>query len=99
MQAIINDRGRQFLVDAGQSLLVDLIAGAKPGSEHVFDRVLVAGERIGTPFVSGASVKARIEEHVKGEKLFIQKFKRRKDYRRRFGHRQQYTRVTITEIS
>jgi large subunit ribosomal protein L21 len=99
VQAIINDRGRQFLVDAGQSLLVDLLAGAEPGSEHVFDRVLVAGDRIGTPFVDGATVTARVEGHVQGEKLYIQKFKRRKDYRRRFGHRQKYTRVTITQIS
>ena len=99
MQAIINDRGRQYLVDAGQSLLVDLLSGAEPGSEHVFDRVMVAGERIGAPFVDGATVTARIEEHVQGPKLYVQKFKRRKDYRRRFGHRQKYTRVTITQIS
>jgi large subunit ribosomal protein L21 len=99
VQAIINDRGRQYLVDAGQSLLVDLLAGAEPGSEHVFDHVMVAGERIGAPFVDGARVTARIEEHVQGPKLYIQKFKRRKDYRRRFGHRQKYTRVTITQIS
>ena len=99
MQAIINDRGRQYLVDAGQSLLVDLLAGAEPGSEHVFDRVMLSGDRIGAPFIDGAKVTARVEAHVKGTKLFIQKFKRRKDYRRRFGHRQKYTRVTITQIS
>jgi large subunit ribosomal protein L21 len=99
VQAIINDRGRQYLVDAGQSLLVDLLAGAEPGSEHVFDRVMVSGDRIGAPFVDGAKVTARVEAHVQGEKLFVQKFKRRKDYRRRFGHRQRYTRVTITQIS
>ncbi|HZL99210.1 MAG TPA: 50S ribosomal protein L21 [Planctomycetota bacterium] len=99
MQAIINDRGRQYLVDAGQSLLVDLLAGAEPGSDHVFDRVLVSGDRIGAPYVDGATVTARVEAHVKGTKLYIQKFKRRKDYRRRFGHRQRYTRVTITAIS
>ena len=99
MQAIIQDRGRQYLVDNGQSLLVDLLADAEPGSEHVFEQVLVSGDRIGAPFVDGARVTARIEAHVKGTKLYIQKFKRRKDYRRRFGHRQKYTRVTITKIS
>lgn len=99
MTTIIDDRGRQYLVDAGQSLLVDLLAGAEPGSEHVFDHVMVSGDKLGAPFIDGAKVMARIEEHVKGEKLFIQKFKRRKDYRRRFGHRQKYTRVTITQIS
>ena len=99
MQAIIHDRGRQYLVDAGQSLLVDLLDDAEPGSEHVFEQVLVSGDKIGAPYVDGAKVTARVEGHVKGTKLYVQKFKRRKDYRRRFGHRQKYTRVTITKIS
>lgn len=99
MHAIIQDRGRQYLVDQGQSLLVDHIAAAEPGSTHVFEKVLVAGDRIGAPFVDGASVEARIEAHVLGKKLIVQKFKRRKDYRRKNGHRQTYTRLTITKIA
>jgi large subunit ribosomal protein L21 len=98
LQAIIQDRGRQYLVDQGQSLLVDHIASAEPGSTHVFEKVLLAGERVGAPFVDGAAVEARVDAHVKGPKLIVQKFKRRKDYRRKHGHRQTYTRVTITRI-
>jgi large subunit ribosomal protein L21 len=99
LHAIIQDRGRQYLVDKGQSLLVDHLASAEPGSVHVFERVLVAGDRIGSPFVDGAAVEARIDEHVRGPKLIVQKFKRRKDYRRKNGHRQTFTRLTITKIT
>jgi len=98
VQAIIQDRGRQYLVDVGQTLLIDHLASAEPGAEHVFDSVLMLGETVGTPFVPGAKVTASIEGHVKGKKLHIQKFKRRKDYRRRTGHRQTYTRVTIQKV-
>jgi large subunit ribosomal protein L21 len=99
VQAIISDRGRQYPVNEGESFLVDYLADAKVGGQHVFEQVLVLGETIGTPFVAGAQVKARIDEHVKGPKLFIEKFRRRKDYRRRVGHRQPFTRVTIQSIS
>ena len=51
------------------------------------------------PTVSGASVTARIDAHVRGPKIYVEKFKRRKDYRRRNGHRQDYTRLTIQSIS
>ena len=99
MQAIIQDRGRQYPVNEGESFLVDYLADAKVGGEHVFDQVLVLGETVGTPFVAGAQVKVRVEEHVKGPKLYVEKFRRRKDYRRRVGHRQPFTRVTISSIS
>jgi large subunit ribosomal protein L21 len=99
LNAIIQDRGRQYCVDKGQSLLVDHLASAEPGSKHVFEKVLLAGDRIGTPYVDGAKVEARIEAHERGPKLIIQKFKRRKDYRRKNGHRQTFTRLTITKIT
>jgi large subunit ribosomal protein L21 len=99
VQAIIQDRGRQYPVNEGESLLVDYIAEAKVGGEHVFDQVLVLGETVGAPYVAGAKVKAKVEEHVKGAKLYVEKFRRRKDYRRRVGHRQPYTRLTISSIS
>ena len=97
MHAIIEDRGRQYLVKDGETLLIDLM-DAEPGSEIVFDRVLSVDATIGTPTVAGASVKAKVLGHEKGKKIIIQKFKRRKDYRRRNGHRQQWTRVTIASI-
>ena len=99
MQAIISDRGRQYPVKDGDTLVVDLIVDAKPVSEHVFDQVLVLGDTFGTPFVKGASVKARIEKHFKGPKMYVEKFRRRKDYRRRVGHRQSFTKVTIASIA
>jgi large subunit ribosomal protein L21 len=98
VHAIIEDRGRQYLVRDGDTLLIDHLASSEPGSEVVFDRVLVVGTTIGAPTVAGAAVTARVVGHEKGEKLVVQKFKRRKDYRRRNGHRQTWTRVTIASI-
>jgi large subunit ribosomal protein L21 len=97
VHAIIEDRGRQYLVKDGETLLIDLM-DVEPGAEIVFDRVLSVDATIGTPTVAGASVKAKVLGHERGPKLIIQKFKRRKDYRRRNGHRQNWTRVTIASI-
>jgi large subunit ribosomal protein L21 len=99
VKAIIEDRGRQYLVDGGETILVDHLADAEPGSEHVFDKILMLGDDVGTPYVKGASIKSEVVGHVKGPKLIVQKFKRRKDYRRKQGHRQTFTRVTISSIS
>ena len=99
MQAIIEDRGRQYVVRDGDDLLVDFLADVEPGAELTFDKVLAVDTDIGTPTVAGATVSAKVEEHLKGKKVLVQKFKRRKDYRRLQGHRQQHTRVTITSIN
>ena len=64
-----------------------------------FDQVLNVAGKTGTPFVDGAAVSGVVRGDVKGTKLYVQKFKRRKNYRRRTGHRQTYTRVEITEIT
>ena len=98
MHAIIEDRGRQYLVHDGDTLLVDHLAAARPGSQFVFDQVLVLGTTVGAPLVKGAAVTANVIGHEKGAKLTVQKFKRRKDYRRKNGHRQTWTRVTIASI-
>ena len=98
MHAIIQDRGRQYLVHDGETLLVDYMAEAKPGGQVTFDQVLVVGNSVGAPTVQGAAVMASVVGHEKGDKLVVQKFKRRKDYRRRNGHRQTWTRVTIASI-
>lgn len=99
MSAVINDRGRQYVVNDGESLLVDYIDGAEAGAEHVFDQVMAVDGTFGTPYVKGASVTALIEGQVRGPKLYVEKFKRRKDYRRRVGHRQSYTKLTIQKVS
>lgn len=99
MHAIIEDRGRQFVVRDGEKIRVDHMADVKVGSDVVFDRVLCLGDAFGAPLVEGASVTARVEEHTKDKKILVQKFKRRKDYRRKQGHRQTYTWLTVTAIS
>ena len=99
MHAIIEDRGRQFVVRDGETFRIDHLAEAKVGSDVVFDRVLAIGETVGAPVVEGASVTARVKEHTKDKKILVQKFKRRKDYRRKQGHRQTYTWLTVTSIS
>jgi len=106
MYAIIEESGGQRRVTADEQVLIDLYRGgeAKPGDAITFDKVLVVGEpggkaTIGTPYVDGASVSGEVVEPVvKGQKLFIQKFRPKKDSKRRTGHRQRYTRVKITGI-
>lgn len=102
MYAVIADGGRQYRVEEGQLLVVDY-REVENGSEIRFDRVLAvsgeAGIKIGTPVVVGASVTAEVLGPERGEKLTVQKFRRRKNYRRRTGHRQIYTRVKIRSIT
>ena len=91
MYAIILDGQRQLKVSEGEELTVDLRAEANPGDEIKFDKVLAisgeAGIKIGQPEVAGASVTAKVVKSELGEKLVVQKFRRRKNYRRKTGHR------------
>lgn len=99
--AIINDRGAQYRVEAGQELDVALLE-ADAGTEVTFNDVLMVGGeegiRIGTPVVGGASVRAEVVGVAHGPKVVVFKYKRKTRYRRRTGHRQDYTRVAIREI-
>ncbi|HEY6564293.1 MAG TPA: 50S ribosomal protein L21 [Pirellulaceae bacterium] len=99
--AIIADSGEQFRVEKGQSFCVDY-RDVEKGSAISFEHVLAIGDdtglRIGKPHVVGASVKAVVEGAEFGEKLVVQKFRRRKTTRRKNGHRQIHTRVLIQEI-
>ena len=101
MYAIIQDSGRQFKVEEGQELDIDL-REVSTGDTITFERVLavLGGEAatIGQPLVAGASVQAEVVGPISGPKLVIQKFRRRKNFRRKTGHRQLYTRVKITKI-
>lgn len=101
MYAIISDSGKQFKVAEGQELDVDFREVAK-GDELKFDRILaVSGEdglKLGAPVVEGASVTAEVLGVQQGEKLVVQKFRRRKNSRRKTGHRQMYTRIRIGKI-
>ena len=101
MYAVIVTGGKQYRVSEGETLRVELLT-ADADSEIKFDDVLMVGEgeqvKIGAPFVSGASVTATVKAHGKGDKVMIQKFKRRQGYRRLKGHRQPYTELQITSI-
>ncbi|QDU95269.1 50S ribosomal protein L21 [Lignipirellula cremea] len=101
MYAIIADGGRQYRVEEGQQLAVDYRDIAK-GEVCRFERVLAvtndSGTTLGLPVIEGAVVTAEVLGVVQADKIYIQKFRRRKTYRRRTGHRQMYTNVKITKI-
>jgi len=102
MYAIFEDGSHQFRVREGDRIRVDRRDG-KAGDELVFSKVLLITEQngnptIGTPAVDGARVVAKIINQFRTKKIIIQKFRRRKNVRRRNGHRQPYTMVQITSV-
>jgi large subunit ribosomal protein L21 len=101
MYALVQIQGKQYKVEAGSRLKVDRLARAQ-GEEVRFEHVLLTSAdgnvTVGTPYVPGAVVKAVVEGHELGRKVLVVKFKRRKDYRRKRGHRQQYTVVRVEAI-
>lgn len=100
MYAIIETGGKQVKVEEGQSVTVEKLA-ANEGDTVTFDRVVfVGGEntKVGAPYVDGAKVTAKVEEHGRQKKITVFKYKKRKNYRRKMGHRQPYTKVTIEKI-
>jgi len=101
--AVIEDSGQQFRVQEGDVLDVDLRDLAEGQTEIEFDRVLlVSGEKklsVGTPVVSGAKVVAEVvDPMVKGKKVYVSQFRRRKDSRRRIGHRQKFMQIRVKQI-
>ncbi|SHF03810.1 LSU ribosomal protein L21P [Lampropedia hyalina DSM 16112] len=102
MYAVIKTGGKQYRVAAGEKIKVEQIA-ADVGQEIVIDQVLAIGSgadiKVGTPLVSGASVKATVLSHGRGEKVRIFKLRRRKHYQKRQGHRQNYTELQIGDIA
>ena len=97
MFAIIKTGGKQYRVKKDDILLVDKIEG-KAGDKVSFDEVLVAGDKVGTPTVKGASVAAEIVKQARGEKVIVFKKIRRHGYKRKNGHRQDLTLVKIVDI-
>lgn len=102
MYAIIEDGGRQYKVTNGDKINVDLRDLAEGQQTLEFDQVLALGEgenaRIGQPLIAGAKVVATINGEVKDDKIVNIKFRRRKNYRRKLGHRQHHLQVTINDI-
>ncbi|GAB4214834.1 MAG: 50S ribosomal protein L21 [Roseiflexaceae bacterium] len=100
MYAIIRDRGMQYRVEEGQIVEIDLLE-AEPGSQIELTEVLLLGGEtplVGTPLVDGAKVVATVLGEAKGDKIVVFKYKNKKRYRRRTGHRQRYTRISIGQI-
>ena len=102
MYAIINIAGQQFKVEKDQQIFVHRLDN-KVGDKVTFDQILFAenGDKmhVGAPAVSGATVTAKVIEHVKGDKVIVFKKKRRKGYQTRNGHRQMFTKISIDGIS
>ena len=101
MYAIIDDHGQQYTVREGDVIRID-IKDLTEKEQVTFDRVLMVRSddetKVGTPTVSGASVTATVLGQIKDKKIVVRKFKRRKNYRRKQGHRQRYTEVRIDSI-
>jgi large subunit ribosomal protein L21 len=99
--AIIRDRGMQYRVEKGQVVNIDLL-DVEPGSQIELSEVLLIGDgeaiQVGAPLVSGAVVKAEVLGMKKGEKIIVFRYRNKKRYRRRTGHRQRYTEIKISDI-
>ena len=102
MYAILDVNNRQYKVKQGQEIYVDLQT-AEPGDSLTFSRILLAEDgsnvTIGTPALDNASVSASVIGHVKGDKVIVFKKKRRKGYKVKKGHRQNFTKIRIDSIT
>ena len=102
MYAIVNIAGQQFRVAKDQKIFVHRLQGEE-GASIEFDNVLLAEDggkfSVGTPSLDGAKVSAKILSHLKGDKIIVFKKKRRKGYKKKNGHRQQFSKIQITGIS
>ncbi len=100
MYAVIETGGKQVRVSEGQEIYIEKVT-TEVDKTHTFDRVLmVGGEKviIGSPVVEGAKVTAKVIKHGRGKKIIVFKYKQRKKYRRKQGHRQSYTKLVIESI-
>ena len=102
MYAVLETGGKQYRVAAGDTLEIELLP-ATAGQVHTFDRVLLINKEgnvtVGTPVIAGATVKADVVEHIRGDKVVSFKMRRRKGYHKKTGHRQELTVVKVTEIN
>lgn len=101
MYAIVETGGKQYQMEEGKYLKVELLDGEKD-SKIVFDKIVMLANgkksKVGQPYVKGASVEGKILEHGKDKKIIVYKQKPKKGYRRKQGHRQEFTRVMVTKI-
>lgn len=103
MYAIVDIAGKQFKVSKDQYLFAPKMKEKEAGATVEFDNVLLLDEdgkvSVGDPVVKGAKVNAKVVEHVKGDKVLVFKKKRRKGYKKKQGHRQEFSKILIENIS
>lgn len=97
MLAIIETGGKQYRVSEGEVLNVEKL-NAEKGAEVVFDKVLLLDGKVGAPYVENAKVVATVVDEIKGKKIIVYKYKSKKNYHKKKGHRQPYTKIKITAI-
>lgn len=101
MYAVIETGGKQIKVSEGETVFVEKL-DAEEGKEYTFDKVLAVidgdSTKLGKPYVAGAKVEATIAKQGKGEKIIVFKYHNKTNYRKKTGHRQPYTKVTIKSI-
>ena len=102
MYALVDILGKQYKVEQGAVLKVDHLSQEK-GAQVDFPSVLMVSDgataKIGSPYLSGVSVRAVVEDHGRGRKLVFGKYKKKKNYRRRYGHRQEYSTIKVEGIN
>ncbi len=102
MFAVIKTGGKQYTVKEGDIFNIEKI-NSDVNSKYSLEEVLLISDNdkvtVGSPFIKGASIEVEVLAHGKGEKVYIFKKKRRKDYRKRQGHRQQFTKVKVVKIN
>ena len=97
MYAIIETGGKQYRVEENTELYIEKL-DVEANGNVVFDKVLMVNGKVGTPYVSGAKVTAVCEKHGKAKKIIVYKYKSKKNYHKKQGHRQPYTKVKVVAI-
>jgi len=97
MFAIIETGGKQYRVQENDFVFVEKLE-ANEGDSVVFDKVLMVNDKIGAPYVEGAKVTAKVEAQGRAKKVIVFKYKSKKNYHKKQGHRQPFTKVQITSI-
>ena len=98
MYAIFVTGGKQYRAAEGDTIYVEKLDG-EAGQTVVFDQVLLAGDKVGTPLVDGAKVTGTIEKQGRGKKIIVFKYKAKKNYHKKQGHRQPYTKLIVDSIN
>ena len=100
MFAVIETGGKQYKVSEGDVIFVEKL-GVEDGAEYTFDKVLAIGGdtfTVGAPYIEGASVAAKVVKSGRGKKIYVFKYKAKKNEKKKIGHRQDYTKLEITKI-